>query len=359
MIFVAGISIGFFISALLLAKKQKSKSDIILLLWMILNSIHLTFFYLLHLEVIYDYPALLGLQFPLPLLHGVFLYYYVAAVTDRLPKKKYTLILHLIPTIVTFAYLSHYFILPSDQKVEIFRSGGEDYKVFQKVLLYAVFVSGIVYVIWSGLILKQHRKRIKNQFSDIEAIQLNWLRLLVYGLGAIWALIIVTQNESLIFMSLSTFVILVGFFGIQQRNIFSSHRPALKEISTNTKYTNSGLTADKEEASYSRLMHLVNEEKVYTDPELSLKELAAKLEIHPNYLSQIINDKEKKTFYDFVNTYRVEEFKRLIAIPKNQQFTLMAIAYDCGFNSKSTFNRNFKKITNQTPTQYLAGLNKR
>ena len=75
MIFIAGISIALFISALLLVKKGKSKSDVFLFLWMILNATDLTFFYLLDSGVIYDYPYILGLQFPLPLLHGVLLYF--------------------------------------------------------------------------------------------------------------------------------------------------------------------------------------------------------------------------------------------------------------------------------------------
>ena len=86
MIFIAGISIALFISALLLVKKDKSKSDIFLFLWMILNAVHLTSFYLLYSNTIYNYPYLLGLQFPLPLLHGVLLYYYVSSITNQFPK---------------------------------------------------------------------------------------------------------------------------------------------------------------------------------------------------------------------------------------------------------------------------------
>jgi AraC-like DNA-binding protein len=83
---------------------------------------------------------------------------------------------------------------------------------------------------------------------------------------------------------------------------------------------------------------------------------STKLGVHPNYLSQIINQKEKKNFYDFVNTYRFEEFKKLIAQQKNQQYTLLSLAYDCGFSSKSSFNRYFKKATGQTPSEYTTAV---
>ena len=373
MIFIAGISIALFISALIFAKKNKSKSDIFLFLWMILNAIHLTFFYLLYSGSIFDYPNLLGLQFPLPLLHGVILYYYVSSVTNQLPKSKISAFTHLIPTLLTLLYLIPFILLPSEQKIEIFKNEGKEYEIFQKVLLIAVFLSGIVYVIWSSLILRKHKKRIRNQFSNIEEINLKWLQFLTYGLGVVWSLVILTQNDNLIFIAVSIFVMLVGFFGIQQKNIFSAteieyeiikiqktveiddslEKIAIENEASKEKYTSSGLSEEKADKYYEQLNNIMVREKIFTDSELSLSNLASKLEIHPNYLSQIINEKENKTFYDYINTYRVEEFKKLIAIPENQKFTLMTLAYDCGFNSKSSFNRYFKKITALTPSQYI------
>ena len=69
-----------------------------------------------------------------------------------------------------------------------------------------------------------------------------------------------------------------------------------------------------------------------------------------------VNKKVGKNFYDFVNQYRLEEFKRLLSDPKNRNLTLLSLAIDCGFNSKSSFNRHFKKVTGQTPSQYFAAL---
>lgn len=74
-----------------------------------------------------------------------------------------------------------------------------------------------------------------------------------------------------------------------------------------------------------------------------MSDLARQLDIHPNYISQVINSVEQKNFYDFINEHRVEEFKQLVSLPENQHFTLLALAFECGFNSKTSFNRNFKK----------------
>lgn len=107
---------------------------------------------------------------------------------------------------------------------------------------------------------------------------------------------------------------------------------------------------------HEKITVLMDTEKAYTESELSLSDLANRLGTLPNYLSQVINDKEGKNFYDYINTLRIEEFKRLIAIPENQVYTMLSLSYDCGFNSKSTFNKNFKKATKQSPSQYLNSL---
>jgi AraC-like DNA-binding protein len=303
---------------------------------------------------------LLGVDFSFPLLHGVLLYHYVASVTKQLPSSKKWIVLHLAPTLATFCYLVPFLFLPAEQKIAIFKNGGKEYLLFQQVLLLAVCFSGIVYVLWCTFLLSIHKKKIKNQFSDIEEINLQWLLFLVGGLGLVWALVIFTQNNSVIFLGVSLFVIFIGFFGVQQKDIFIktgavvSASPA-KEV-VKEKYTKSGLSEEKESLYYAKLEALIIEEKVYTNPEISLNLLASKLEIHPNYLSQVINHKTGKTFYDYINTFRVEEFKRLVILPENQQFTFISLAYTCGFNSKSTFNRYFKKTVQVTPSQYVKSI---
>ena len=97
----------------------------------------------------------------------------------------------------------------------------------------------------------------------------------------------------------------------------------------------------------------MQKEKLYKNSELTLADLSQKLNVHPNVLSQVINSAEQKNFYDYVNHLRVEEFKTIILLPENQKFTLLSIAFECGFNSKTAFNRNFKKATGFSPSEYL------
>jgi len=359
MIFIAGISIALFISALLLVKKNKSKADYFLILWMILNAIHLSFHYLLFSETIYDYPHLLGIQFPMPLLHGVLLYYYVASVTNQFPKTKIVALIHLLPTIGVLLFLIPFFLSTAPEKIEVFKSEGKGYETFQTILVASIFLSGIIYVIWSSLLLRKHKKQIRDQFSSLEEINLKWLQFLVYGLGAVWLLVIFTQNDNLIFIGASVFVIFVGFFGIQQKNIFNTVDASSIPSQTKTnkeKYASSGLSQDQSEKLFVDLNQLIENKAVYKQQELSIGDLAKMLNTHPNYLSQIINKKTGRSFYDFINTFRVEACKKMMEDPESKKFTLLSLAYESGFNSKSSFNRYFKKSTGLTPTQYLNSL---
>ena len=363
MIFIAGISIALFISALLLVKKDKSKSDLFLLLWMLLNVAHLGFYYLNYSGSLFDYPNLLGIQLPFPLLQGVLLYFYVSSVTNQTPKKKWIPFLHLIPALLAYLYLTTFFILPEAEKIQIFKQqGGEEHAIFMGILQLSVFLSGIIYVVWCSLLLRKHKKNILTQFSDIEEISLSWLQFLVYGLGVVWCLVIFTQEDSIIYQAVAVFVILVGFFGVQQKNIFNKPKEIYRKLPEEKliesakpqkeKYQTSGLSEDLAEEHFQKLNDLMKEGKFYKNASLSLSELASELELHPNYISQIINDNGGQSFYDYVNTFRVSEFKKLITQPENKKYTLMALAYECGFNSKSSFNRYFKKITGETPSQY-------
>ena len=354
--FVAGIGVAVFIEFLLISKKNKSTSDLILTIWMFLILVHLFLMYTFITEDIYNFPFLLGIEHPLPLLHGVFLYLYVSFLTEQLPEKRRVLILHFVPALVMYVYLATFFVLPADQKIQVYRNRGAGYELFTTLKSYAIAFSGIFYVVWSAILLKKHRNNIRDQFSDLEKVNLQWLRILTFGLGGIWFLVIFFRNEILILTGIVVFVFLIGFFGVRQADIFTSQQLPVDDKEEKKKYPKSGLTEEVSTKLHQTLIQLMTQDALYRKSDLSINDLASKLGVHPNYLSQIINQKEQKNFYDFVNTYRIEEFKRLIAMPRNQNLTLLSVAFDCGFNSKSSFNRYFKKATGQTPSEYFTAL---
>lgn len=372
MLYLIGVIITFFLAFLLLGKDNKTSADKILFFWLLFIGFHLFLYYLVFSEKYLQYPYLLGVNIPLPLLHGPFLYLYTAAVTNQLKHWKIN-ILHFIPFIISFISILDFFILSSEEKKLVFENHGQGYEVISLIIYITVFCSGIFYVIWSLLLLRNHKKNILNQFSYSEKINLTWLRILIYGIGLIWVFVIL-GNDKLLFSTVVFYVIFIGYFGINQVGVFSKKTIEVQKLDYQdglgtaiilkdkidikeeaiVKYKKSGLNQETAIKIHQILIEKIETEKLYVNPELTLIELAEILDIHPNNLSQVINTFEEKNFYDFINTKRIEHFIELVSIPENKKYTILSLAFDCGFNSKSSFNKYFKKTTGLTPTEYIS-----
>lgn len=377
MLYLSGIIISFFLSLVLITKRNKSQADYILLAWLIILGIHLLTFYFYFTQQ-FRYPALIVLGFPLPLIHGPFLYLYTHLQTSSQRFNKLQL-LHFLPVLVTYLLYAKFFLLSHDQQAEVFTNHGQGYKTQLTINLYAIYISGIIYVTFSLIRLFKFRKTLPDRFSNIEKINFNWLLYLILWIMVIWIVVLFVQKDEFIYGAASLFVLWLGFFGIRQVQVFThndSNPPkpvvenhqhnathkielpralllSIPEDSVNLKYQKSSLTEEDIAEIHEKLQRLMAEQKPFKNPDLTLDELAKSLNIHPNYLSQVINSKENKTFYDLINEKRVDAFIKNITQPVNQQYTLLAIAYDSGFNSKASFNRNFKKYTGYTPSHYL------
>lgn len=103
----------------------------------------------------------------------------------------------------------------------------------------------------------------------------------------------------------------------------------------------------------TKLFSYIQEEKSYLDPNLTLRSLATQIDLHPNQLSWLLNENIGKSFSEFVNAYRIKTFKQLAQDSKSENLTLIGMAYDSGFNSKTVFNTYFKKETGLTPKQFI------
>lgn len=124
------------------------------------------------------------------------------------------------------------------------------------------------------------------------------------------------------------------------------------DIQDARKYANSKLTLEEEHDILLRLQHMMQHEKLYTDPEVTLSKVATVLKVRPHKLSQVINQKLDMTFNEYINSCRINEIKTIIKQPEHQTSKIATIAYDYGFNSISAFNTAFKKFTNYTPSEY-------
>jgi AraC-like DNA-binding protein len=359
MFYLAGVSLAFFLTLLLVSKSKKTVADKILAGWLFFLTLHLLLYYFIKAQL---YPQLLAVGFPLPLVHGPFLYLYTIALTQE--RFSWKSMLHFIPTAAILVYLIPFFQLPVEQKIYIFENRGIGYETFNLVRTIAYSASGVVYIILTATALRNHRAVILHQFSSTEKINLQWLQYLLYGLATIWAFVLLGLDD-VIYVVAVFFVLFIGFFGIRQVGIFHSQQPPVAESNPDSqpnthetethetkKYQKSGLSADTSETLHRDLTQLMTAEKYFRESELSLADLAKRLNTQPNYLSQVINEREGKNFYDYINTLRVEEFIRRAGSPDSRKYTLLGLAQECGFNSKSSFNRYFKKVTGKSPSQF-------
>lgn len=366
MIYSIAIFVSFFLALIIFTKKGRNLADVILGIWLIFIGLHCTLFYISYTDKIFEMPHLLGTGIFFPFLHGPMLYLYTEALTNPQKFKTKQWMYHFILPSMAILIFSPFYMSSVQEKILVFQQRGKGYEVQLTFFDWALAFSGIFYVVFTYLLLHKHKKAILNQFSYQEKINLDWLRFLFYGMTVMWFIIIFIGGDNNIFPFATIFIFLIGYFGIKQTGIFTNQREESKvfveeiveEKSTEKKkYAKSGLNEDTAKELHQKLTDLVSSEKIYLNPELTLADLASRLEVHSNYLSQVINENEGATFYDYINTLRIEEFKRLVQVPENQRFTLLALAFDCGFNSKTSFNRNFKKITNLSPSEYLKQLN--
>jgi len=368
MFFILGISISVFLEFLLVIKKDKSRADKVLIVWLLLMVIHQLLHYWTYTEELYNFPHMLGLEFPLPILHGILLYYYVLEITGKKVKKHWLTLAHFIPALVIVILAIPFYSLSAAEKISVFENDGLGFEwsiIIQDLL---IVISGLIYCGWSLILIRKHQLNIQQSFFNTEKKELRWLQYLSIGLGIIWLLVIFFDGV-IIFSSLVIFVLFIGFFGINQMNIFypnpttevvNSEKPDKRRESkvppsvvTTKRYAKSGLNEEMAEQLYSKLNQLMAKESLFNNNDLTLTELAKHLDIHSNYLSQLINEKEQKNFYYYINALRINEFIRLASLPESKKYTLLSLAYDCGFNSKSTFNKHFKENTGKTPTEYF------
>jgi AraC-like DNA-binding protein len=379
MLYLSGIILSFFLAFLLLTKKHKSGPDYILVAWLAVLGFHLLSFYLLYTGQDSKYPYIVAMGMPLPLAHGPFLFLYTRQQTIDRPFTANQL-LHFLPLLASYAMFIPFFTLSVEQQAAVFMQRGKGFELQSAINLYAIYISGTVYVALSLIRLIRYRRNLVHQFSNTEKINFNWLLYLIIWMAIIWAIVLFVQHSELVFGAAALFAIWIAYFSIRQVQVYShSHAPSppqapqisgypvievneappettepLKESpETQVKYQKSNLSEQDAALIHGRLMKLMAEQKPFTDPELTLNDLSEKLTVHPNILSQVINSVEGKNFYDLVNAGRVEEFIRRVSEPGVEQYTLLSIAFDCGFNSKASFNRNFKKYKGITPSEYL------
>jgi AraC-like DNA-binding protein len=146
----------------------------------------------------------------------------------------------------------------------------------------------------------------------------------------------------------------MGYIGMHKLNILSERKKIRLSIIKSSK--SSSINKSKNN-HIIKLEEIVSNNKRYLDSNISLDQLSEELRLSKSHLSRIINTELKMSFSDYINSLRISETKKLLLNPEFSNYTLVAIGLESGFNSKTTFNTVFKKLTNQTPSQFRKNTN--
>ena len=372
-ILILGIIQALFLMLLVFNKKNKSQADFILLGMLIYNALHQFFFIINFNDEITapDFVMILGGGFPL--LYGPILYWYVSSLIQPQKVKVVQFFIHIIPYLAfEFSFFWYHFQVPGSE-VLIFDGFVHLKGNFPSIMYsYSIFyaISAGLYPLVCLVLLYKHKRDIHHQFSFEDEITLDWLRLLlvftfVAFIVCFIAILLVidwnlVENPRVAFYIVSgintLFIFVLGYFGLKQTMIFSSVE-MLTPDPKSPRYRRSGLDQGKSSSIIDQADQIMIQEKPWKNPKLNLQALADMIDISTNHLSQSINENRNLNFFEYVNEFRVEEFKKKIQNPQNNHLTLLGIAYDCGFNSKSSFNHIFKSKTGFTPSVYKKQLN--
>ncbi|MDD2411299.1 MAG: helix-turn-helix domain-containing protein [Bacteroidales bacterium] len=347
-----GFSQSLFAAILVAAKKNIQKQDRILATWLFLLAAEF-------LTCGIDY-----LVWGVPLLSSSFLLFnpafflYIRSLTKAGFKLKASQLLHLVPFIV---FESASYLLEEKSTLHNFFEN-DSTQWFRFLFSIASVISWLVYNYLSAAMVFRHRKKLENEFSTIESEKkLKWIISIVvlYNLYCAFSLILGVIQVSVPGSGLSQYVYnysallvliyILSFYGLRQERVFQTEENPLEEVKE--KYQNSVLSTERKESIKEALIRLVESSKIYLNPDLNMNMLSEMLDVPKHQLTEVINSEIGKNFFRFINDYRVEAVKKKLLDPNNL-YSIEAIGYDCGFNSKSSFFTVFKNVTGMTPLQY-------
>lgn len=257
--------------------------------------------------------------------------------------------------------------------LSMFIPAGEKVKDLDTPTTQSDLISGLILIIFPLAVywilsykkLIKHQKNVRLFASNTEGVDLAWLRHFLWGLAVmlvawfcelVWSLPSISEISNLIYLASAFYL---AYFALQQGEVFSEKPQEALDLKTIIEENEQidlpkkqVLTTEQLTVLKAKLSDLMQTEKPYLDSNLSLPKLAQIMQVSTHELSYLINTGFEDNFFGFVNRYRVEESKHLLTSPQCQHLSMIGIAFEAGFNSKTAFNTAFKKIVGVSPTEF-------
>lgn len=263
-----------------------------------------------------------------------------------------------------------FLFLPDLQREEIFRGAQFDelplrvqsIAIGLALLEFMIYLQWLIYVAWFFHEQRQHLTRVKQYFASTEGLEMRWLIILATALGVYSLLCLgnfflglfgkVSPIDRALDGSLMLIIVIVlALWGLRPSIEFKEASQALAGSTEDrpSKYVKSALAPDHASRIARKLIAAMQKDRLYRDPNLTLGAVSKHIGVTTNYVSQTLNEHMRQTFFEFVNSWRVDE---AIPLLEHSDQTVLAIAYEVGFNSRSSFYTAFKKKTDLTPSAY-------
>ena len=359
-----GITQSFFAGLMIATKRNPQVPDRIMAAWLFLIAIEMGFA-IVNQSIIplYEYVFI-------PFTYGPLLYLYIKFQTVENVHFKWRYILHFLPFLAIFITAIVFRGRPVMRLDNFWDT--DPFLSFRLIYGFSFFVSITTYSVIAFVLINRHQRNIRNLVSyTSERITLGWLLVVSISFYLTYVAVFIlgvyvifardkTYDPSLpSYFGLTFFAFAFSFYGYKQPGIFNEiltegkgHKKKNLQEDADPKYEKSGLK-NKDAIKYlDQLVKYMEEEKPYLDVDLSIHDVSDALGVPRHYLTQVINGLLGKNFYNFINEYRIEEVKKLLVDEAYSKYTLTSIAFEAGFNSKSSFNSVFKTSTGKTPSQF-------
>ncbi len=368
LLIILGIAQGLFLGMILITiRRGNRRANLVMGTLIILFAVSISHFAFLKTNVYEIYPHLYKTAQPLLFLFGPLFLLYVRIHTERNFRFHASFLLHFIPFVLFIIYLLPVYTMPASEKIGYIRSASDSVTVFDYLIMPLQVIHIFIYMWIVDRKIDRNTARLKESFSSIERINLAWLKRSTVGFVGVFVVIavlivlkisgfdyFVSQfGQDLIAIIVAVVIYYIGYKGLRQPEIFIGEN----DPDQVKKYEKSTLQRDAALIYKNKLLEYMREEKPFSDAQLTIKELAQKTRIPAYHLSQVINEQFGKNFFDFINSYRIEEAKMQLSDPKNDYLSIQAIAFEVGFNSKSAFNNAFNKFAGITPSQFRTNRN--
>ncbi len=360
-----GLSQSFFAGLMIATKRNPSVADRILAAWLLLIAVEMGFA-IVNTSVIplYDFVFI-------PFTYGPLLYLYIKFQTIEHLKFRWQHILHFIPFLAVFTTAIVFRGRPVMRLDDFWNT--DPFLSFRLIYGLSFFISISTYSTIAFILINRHQRNIQNLVSYTSGkITLSWLLVISISFYLTYVAVFIlgvyiifakdpTYDPTLpSYFGLTFFAFAFSFYGFKQPGIFneilSEHRSLKKARHSipepEPKYERSGLKDADAKKYIEKLLQYMEAQKPYLDVDLSIQDISSELDIPRHYLTQVINGMLGKNFYTFINEYRVREVKKHLVSEEYSKYTLTAVAYEAGFNSKSTFNSIFKNSTGMTPSEF-------